>query len=556
MFSLNCRVLACNLILWIVSASALSQTGAPPSAALLEGTVVNKVTGAPVRHAHVAYLKIPSQGASAGTTDTDSDGHFSVLIEAGSYRIWVEKPGFAAQTYGASTPEGGGAILGLAPGQQARDVNFLMVPLGAIAGRVFDEDSEPLQNTSVQVLRFSFATGRRQLIPITSASTNDRGEYRAYNLAAGKYFLLATPRPAPTSRPAARNALLPEVQQSFVSVYYPGVLDFASASEISLPEGGDLSDVDFHIQKTPAVMVRGRLISPVQDFAGSRLQVVLAHNDGGVSSMGRTTAIVDENTGRFEFHGIAAGSYLLIASQLHGELSLSGRVPIEVSATGAGPTVNVGLTAAFELNGNIGIEGNSATKIPLLVVQLMDAEGMAFGKQPSAQVGPDGSFRLSGVTPGIWDFTVSPLPENLWIKTATLGNIDASRGELDLSAGARGPFHIVLAGNGAQISGAVTQGGQPSRAVVLLAPVAAELQGIAQMYRSTVTQQDGTFLFRGVRPGAYKLFAFGDVEPYAWLDPEFLKPVESLGEAISVGEGERTIRQLTPIPPDALLPGR
>ena len=82
------------------------------------------------------------------------------------------------------------------------------------------------------------------------------------------------------------------------------------------------------------------------------------------------------------------------------------------------------------------------------------------------------------------------------------------------------------------------------------------LQGFAQMYRSTAAQENGTFLFKGVRPGAYKIFAFEEAEAFAWLDPDFLKPVESLGEPVSVDDGEKATRQLTPIPPDALLPGR
>jgi hypothetical protein len=35
-----------------------------------------------------------------------------------------------------------------------------------------------------------------------------------------------------------------------------------------------------------------------------------------------------------------------------------------------------------------------------------------------------------------------------------------------------------------------------------------------------------------------------------------MKPVESLGEIISVGEGDRVARHLVAVPPEALLPGR
>ena len=529
--------------------------GAPSSAAVVEGNVVNKVTGAPVRHAHVMYLRLPGSNPAPISTDTDSDGRFSISLEAGSYRLWVERPGFERQAYGSSTAQGAGSVLTLAAGQEMRDINFRIVPLGAIAGRVLDEEGEPLQGAAIQVLRFSFTSGTRKLIPVSGASSNDRGEYRAYGLSAGRYYLLATLRGVPPSHPPETDGLLSDVQEPLAALYYPGVLDFGSASQISLPEGGEL-EADFHLQRIHAVTVRGRLFGAVEDFSNSRIQVVLAHNDGNTASfINRATATVDNASGRFEFHGITPGSYLLIASQLYGERSLSGRVPVEINADNPQQAVNVSLSPAFDLAGTIEIEGGNA-KFPAIVIRLAASEGLVLGQQPWAKVGPDGSFRLAAVTPAIWDFTLDGLPGDLWIKSASLGNLDVLHGELNLSSGAKGPLRIVLARNGAQVSGTVTQNGQPCNGVVVLAPAAADLQGSAQMYRSMATQDQGTFVFKGVRPGAYKLFAFQDVEPMAWLDPEFLKPVESLGEAISVGEGERATRQLTPIPPDALLPGR
>ena len=551
----NYRSFLFVLVLCGLFAGELARAADP--AASVEGSVFNKVTGAPVKHAHVMYIKVPGSASFPLSTDTDADGRFSIGLEPGSYRLWVERPGFLHQTYGAQTPDGPGTLLTVAAGQEIHDINLRLVPLGAIAGRVLDEDGDPIQGAGIQVLRYSFATGKRQLITIQGVGTNDRGEYRAYGLPAGRYFLLATLRGTPISRLPETDALLPEVQQSFAAVYYPGVLDLASASQLSLPEGGEISDADFHVQKTGAITVRGRLFSPIQDFAGSRIQVALGHSDrNSASFLNPITATVDESTGRFEFHGVSPGSYLLIASQLNNGHLLSGRVPLEASASANPQNVNISLTSAFDMIGNVEVEGGSAAKIPPMTIQLTESEGLAFGRQPSAKVGPDGSFRLSGLVPGVWDFTLNPLPENLWIKTATLGEVDVLSGQVSIASAARGPLRIVLAGNGAQISGSVTQNGQPGRANVVLVPASSDSQGFVQMYRTTTTQENGTFLLKGVRPGAYKLFAFQDVEAFSWLDPEFLRPVEALGESISVGEGEKAARQLTPIPSDLLVPAR
>src|SRR5262249_60225277 len=134
---------------------------------------------------------------------------------------------------------------------------------------------------------------------------------------------------------------------------------------------------------------------------------------------------------------------------------------------------------------------------------------------PFSRVGPDGTIRLVGVTPGIWDLTIDSLPDDLWLKTATFGGVDVSHGELNVGSGQRAQLHIVLAGNGAQISGSVKRDRRPVPATVVLVPAAADLQNFPRMYRSTATQEQGEFVFKGVRPGAYKLFAFEEVEMFA-----------------------------------------
>jgi hypothetical protein len=533
------------------------QTSAPSSIALLEGTVVNKVTSAPLKHAYVIYIKTGagSELPSPISTDTDGDGHFAIQLEPGNYRLWVEKPGFARQVYGARTPEGSGEVLTLAPGQRMRDLAIRVVPLGAISGRVLDEDGEPLQGVGIQVLRFSYATGRRQLVPVGGAVSNDRGEYRVYALPAGRYFLLATPRGAPLTHPPDSNALIPEVQEPLAALYYPGVPDPASASQIFLPEGGELADVNFPLTRIRAVTLRGRVLSPVEDFAGSQLQVVLAHSDGKAASyINRVPAAVDRATGRFEFRGVAPGSYWLVASQLYGKYALGGRVSVEVSGPAPQENLTVALAPGFDIVGTVEMEG-APRSLPHLTVRLTPSEGLALGPQPVSAAGANGSLRLSGVTPGIWGLTIDSLPEGVWIKAATFGDADVIGGELKVAAGPPGPLRIVLAGNGAQVSGVVAEDSKARRATVVLVPTAPELQQATDMYRATSTQDKGAFAFTGVRPGAYKLFAFEEVEALAWLDPDFLKLVDSMGESISVMEGDRIVRQLAPITSEALLGG-
>jgi hypothetical protein len=527
------------------------------SVALVSGVVINKLTGAPVKNAHVIYTKIDPAATVASSPiskDTDVEGRFRLQLPPGSYRLWVERSGFARQVYGALSPAGEGTAVTLARGQQLGQITFRMVPLGAIAGRVLDEDGEPVQSAGIQVLHFNYASGNRQLVSVAGASSNDRGEYRVFGLPAGRYLLQASVPNAPMSQPFEARALIPEAQDPYAASYFPGVTDVDSASTVSLNEGAELTDMDFHLHKVRAVSVRGHLSSPADRFSSSQIQVVLAHNESGVAShIDRASAFVDPATGKFEIRGVSPGSYLLVASQLFSGRPFAGRVPVEVSATSR-EEVALPLTPAFDIIGSVELEGAPRGKLPDLIVRLLPSEGLALGPQPSSKVATDGSIRLAGVTPGRWILVVDSLPAGLWIKSENFASNKVLAGELNLTESARGQLRIVLAGNGAQIAGTVASNNQPCKATVVLVPAAAELRGAHQMYRVTNTTERGLFTLKGVPPGAYKLFAFREIGPFEWFDPEQLKQVEDMGLSITVSEGENVLHDIVAVPPEALLP--
>ncbi len=546
------------LIMLVCFLAVLFAHGQAASTAIVDGTVSNKLTGAPVKGAHVIYVRTGSETSSHAypiSSDTDAAGHFSLQLAPGSYRLWVERNGYARLTYGALSPAGEGSALTLSPGQQLHDVAFQVVPLGAIAGRVLDEDGEPIQGTGIQVLRFSYANGHRQLFSVAGATSNDRGDYRIFGLPAGRYLLLASLPNTPMSRPMETTSLVPEVQDPYSPLYYPGVPDVDSASPVSLGEGTELADMDFHLRKVRAITVRGRLISPMDKFSSGQIQVVLAHNENSVASyIDRVSGAVDTNTGKFEIRGVSPGSYLIVASQLLSAQPLGGRIPVEVSAAAVQEQLSVPLAPAFDILGAVEVEGAPRGSIPNLIVRLQPAEGLALGPQPWSKIASDGSIRLPGVTPGLWKIVLDSLPEDLWVKAESFAGNEIPAGELIANESTRGQLRIVLAGNGAQISGTVTVDNQPCRATVVLAPATPELRPFHQFYRVTNATEHGTFTLKGVRPGSYRLFAFQEIEPFAWFDPELLQMIESMGEPVAATKSENILRDVVAIKPEALLP--
>jgi hypothetical protein len=525
---------------------------------LVEGTVTNKLIGTPVKGAHVIYTRIASgsdQAVSPISRDTDIRGHFYLELVPGSYRLWVEREGFARQSYGSAVPEGTGTLLTVLPGQELHDIAFRITPLGALSGRVFDQDGDPLQGVGIQVLRVSYASGMRQLIPVAGTSSNDRGEYRCYDLPAGRYFVLATPKGSPLSHPMEAGALVPEIQDAYVPLYYPGVIELESASAVPVPEGGDIQQIDFRLQSIRATTLRGRVSGPVK-FDSTQVQVVLAHNDHGFASyIDRATAAVDPTTGKFEIRRVAPGSYFLVASQLVKGEAFSARVPVEMTAGVPPEELPIHMASAVEAHGTVLMDDGSPLPVNL-VVRLLPAEGLLPGPPPASAVNSDGSIRLAGVLPGTWILSVEHLPEGVWIKNVSFGDIRSAGGQLNVPAAARGPLRVVLAANGGQVSGIVGDEGQPRQATVVLVPVEADLRLSPHAYRFTATDGRGAFIFKGVRPGGYRLFAFESIAPFAWMDPGILNDVEDLGQQLVVNESERLTRQLKPISYEAVLPSR
>lgn len=79
-------------------------------------------------------------------------------VKPGEYGLWGEAPGYARETGRLFAPS---QALTVAEDQTIRDFSIRLQPLGAISGRVVDENGEPVPGATVDGLRYSWAKGRR-----------------------------------------------------------------------------------------------------------------------------------------------------------------------------------------------------------------------------------------------------------------------------------------------------------------------------------------------------------------------------------------------------------
>jgi len=145
--------------LWVAAALIAAPLLAGEPEFCVAGTVLNAVTGEPLRRAAVT---IPQSA-----TLTDAAGVFRFCgLPAGSYYANAEKPGFVAGGYPVTV------------GPSREDLLLRLHPLSMVSGKVLDDAGEPLQNALIQLLSMEVAEGRRRVRVASAIATDDRGEYR------------------------------------------------------------------------------------------------------------------------------------------------------------------------------------------------------------------------------------------------------------------------------------------------------------------------------------------------------------------------------------------
>ena len=125
--------------------------------------------------------------------------------------------------------------------------------------------------------------------------------------------------------------------------------------------------------------------------------------------------------------------------------------------------------------------------------------------------------------------------------------------ELEVKDVSPDPLEILISPRAGQVAGAVqnpnTQQPAP-QATVALVPQEKERRDRETYYRQTNTDASGRFTFKDLPPGQYKVFAWEDVESGAWVDPDFIKPVEDKGASVTLSESGQETVQVKLIPAD------
>jgi hypothetical protein len=149
---------------------------------------------------------------------------------------------------------------------------------------------------------------------------------------------------------------------------------------------------------------------------------------------------------------------------------------------------------------------------------------------------------------------VNGLPEGFYLKAVRSANVDVLADALEIGSASPAPLDVVVSSKAGQVSGTVldpkTQRAAPGMTVVLV-PQEKDRRDREPFYRSATTDAAGGFTFKSLTPGDYRVYSWEEADFGAWMDPDFMKPQESRGEAVSVQEGARLAVQVNLIPADS-----
>jgi hypothetical protein len=480
----------------------------------LSGTVVDALTGAPVRRALVQLMGVQSQ---AVLTDEGGKFRFENLAQ-GECVLMAHKPGYTDNRFGDSTA--------ITIGQNTSPLVLKLDPESAITVKVTGEDGDGVEGLPVRILSSEVQQGRRYWNAHQGGQTDEQGEFKAANLRPGKYYVAV----GPSSRPVGHvgdGAQGTDV--GYPRVFYPNARELEGAAAVEANPGRRARLEIALSTAVPLYRISGAVVG---GKPGQPCYPTLMDSSGEDLGVGVRT---NPATGVFRSGEIPAGFYTLMANcTADGRISSTGRMLLHVDSNLTNVTLSVAPMATipvdFRTNGSGPHEKENPPtgRVILTKAQQNGRRGTAWSELESD--GDEKRMVINGAEPGSYLVDIRPNP-GWYVESALYGSVDLLTEELTVSeGGTTEAIEITMRNDGASVSGNVRgKGATPATGLVLM------VSSRAPRMVEAAEIMNGTFTVSDLAPGSYRAIAIDQADDLEYTNPEELRDYLTKAQDVTLG---------------------
>jgi len=389
-----------------------------------------------------------------------------------------------------------------------------------------DEAGDPVAKAVVRATAVSGDDWLLAFNGIGAGATDDRGQYRM-SVPPGKFYIYANVPAEPSDEPE-------EIRTDGTVASVKPLTFYPSATS----QGGDAAVETVSGRETNGIDIR--MAHPVK----LSLSGTVTGTPGGSTALVNVNALIRQGNSIYDIPAAGTGSFIIpnleqgvyyLYAYTAGEPNLRSAMYEFTLTDSAVSGIELALRPSFEITGTLqmaegaGSPANRAVRLEMLT--------NFNGDSRIGAVNSEGVFQVNGVDPERYRVVVRPLPENGYVKAVWLDGTLMPHGVLDLRRGGSGSrLKIAVAIDAAQISGRV-EGWSGSEIAFLMAEGDERGEG----WTTQQPASDGTFTFKSVAPGKYRLFAIDTARSH---NKEALDGMAARVEWFDVQPNDRLTRNL------------